>query len=37
MKPRQDNNMINHTSAFYIENNIKLIWLVESGAVYDEY
>ena len=36
MKTTQDNNVINHLGAFYIENNIELSWLIGFGAIYDE-
>ena len=35
-KARQDNNMIDHTSVFYVEIDTKLSWSIESGANCDE-
>ena len=37
MKPRQDNNMIDHTGALYVENDTEPLWPIKLGAVYDEY
>ena len=28
MTTRQENNMTNHTGAFYTENDTKLLWLI---------
>ena len=36
MKNRQDNDLINHTSMVYTENDTKLSWLIGSGVGYDE-
>ena len=36
MKTRKDKNMINCTSAFYVENDTKLSWPIRLGVVYDE-
>ena len=36
MKTRQDNDMINHISAIYVENKTKLLCLIGPGTVYDE-
>ena len=35
MKTRQDNDMTNRIGAVYAENEIKLSWSIELGAVYD--
>ena len=36
MKTRQDNDMINHISAIYVENETMLSCLIGPGTVYDE-
>ena len=36
MKTRQDNDVIDHTSAVYVENNTKLSWHAGLGANYEE-
>lgn len=36
MKTRHDNDMTDCTGAAYIENDIELSWLIESGVVYDD-
>ena len=36
MKTRHDNNVTNHTGAFYAENDTKLLWLIEQGAICDK-
>lgn len=36
MKIGEDNHIIEQTSAVYIENDIKLLWPIESGFIYDE-
>ena len=36
MKTTQNNNMNDHTSAIYVENETKLPCLIRPGAVYDE-
>ena len=36
MKPRKDNNMIDHIGAFYVKNDIKLLWPIGSSVVYEE-
>lgn len=36
MKARQDNNMIDHTSTVYIENEIKLPCPIGLGVVFDK-
>ena len=37
MKPRQNNNMIVCIDAFYIKNDIELLWPIKPGLVCDEY
>ena len=36
IETRKNNNVTEHTSAIYIENNIKLLWSIRPGVVYDE-
>lgn len=36
MKIRQDNNMIDHTSAVYVKIKTKLSWTIKQDAVYHE-
>lgn len=36
MKTRHENDVTDHTGAVHTENDIKLLWLIESGADYDE-
>ena len=36
MKTRQDNDMTNRTNIVYIENEIKLLWLIGPGMVYEK-
>ena len=36
MKTRQDNDMIDHASVFYVKNDIELLWLIEPGIVCDK-
>ena len=36
MKIRLDNNMIDHTGEFYVENDIEMAWLIGPGVVCDE-
>ena len=36
MKTKQDNNMTDHMSAFYVENETKLSWLIKPGVICDE-
>ena len=35
-KTRQDNDVIHHIGAAYVENNTKLSWPIKLGANYDE-
>ena len=35
MKTRQNNDVTKRTSAIYVKNDIKLSWLIKSGAIYD--
>ena len=35
-KTRHENDMTNHTSVIYVENDTTLLWLIKSGANYDE-
>lgn len=37
MKTRQDNDVTDQIGALYIENDIKLSWLIGPGVVCDEY
>ena len=37
MKPRQDNNVVDCIGAFYVKNDIELLWSIRPGAVYEEY
>lgn len=36
VKTRQDNNMTDRTDVIYIENEIKFLWPIDSGMVYDK-
>ena len=36
MKTKMHNDMTDHTSEVYVENDIELLWLIGSGANYDE-
>ena len=36
MKTKQDNDMIDHIGAFYVENDIKLLGWIILGAICDE-
>ena len=35
-KTRHENDLTDHTSVIYIENDTNLSWLIRSGANYDE-
>lgn len=35
-KIRHENDMTDHTSAIYVENDTKLLWPIKSSANYDE-
>ena len=37
MTTRQDNDVTDHTGVFYVKNDIELLLLIGSGAIYDEY
>ena len=37
MKTKMHNDMTDHTSEVYVENDIELLWLIGSGANYDEH
>ena len=36
MKTKNDNDVIEHTSMVYIENNFELSWPIKLGFVYEE-
>lgn len=36
MKTRYDKDMTDCTNAFYIENNIEMLWPIGPGTIYDE-
>ena len=36
MKNKQDNDMANHTSVFYTENDTELLWSIKLGVIYDK-
>ena len=36
MKTRQDNYVTDRKDAVYAKNEIELLWLIESGTIYDE-
>ena len=36
MKTRQDNEVIDYKGIVYVKNEVKLSWLIELSAVYDE-
>ena len=36
MKTGQDNYVTDRKDAVYAENEIELLWLIESGTIYDE-
>ena len=36
MKTREDNDMTDHTSAIYVENEIELLWPIKLGMACDE-
>ena len=36
MKTRHDNDVTDHTSSLYVENETELLWPILWGTVYDE-
>ena len=35
MKTKQHNNVIDHTNTIYVENEIKVRWLIILGMIYE--
>ena len=37
IKTKQDNDMTDCTSSFFVENDIKLLWLIRRVVIFDKY